>query len=450
MNMASFPALNRKTEAERRQHGVELRRVVARSEQAEWSRPTRRRDPVDILQEQGAHRIPALLPLRYARMRPSAFTFLRGAAAVMAEDLAQTPSTGLRVQACGDCHLANFGAYASPEGLPVFDVNDFDETLPAPFEWDLKRLATSLVVAGREKGGSDSACEGLAQAASQAYRRTMDRLAGLPPIDAWSTRIDLGAALAKVHKARVKASETTRLMATLKSGKASFGLIEHAEGAWRIRDKPPTVYHFAAHELATRAAFECYAATLAPERRVLLDRYRLRDVAFKIVGVGSVGTFCAIGLFTDADGNPLVLQLKEAQESVLARHAGPSAFANQGQRVVAGQRLLQATTDIFLGWTQPPNDSRHFYVRQLKDSRLAAVGESIESALPFYAELCGRTLARGHARSGDAAAIAGYAGDGRVFDNAIAGFAVAYADQTRRDWKQFCAAVDAGRIEANA
>ncbi len=448
MNVASFPALNHKTEAERRQHGVELRRAVARSDQAEWSPLAGRRDPVDILKEQGARRIATLLPLRYARMRPSPFAFLRGAAAVMAEDLASTPATGLRVQACGDCHLANFGAYASPEGLPVFDVNDFDETLPAPFEWDLKRLATSLVVAGREKGGGNDVCEGLAQAASQAYRRTMDRLAGLPPIDAWSTRIDLGAALAKIHKARVKASETKRLMATLKSGRSGFGLIEQAGTTWRIRDKPPTVHHFAAHELATRAAFEGYAATLAPERRILLDRYRLRDVAFKVVGVGSVGTFCAIGLFTDADGHPLVLQLKEAQESVLARHAGPSAFVNQGQRVVAGQRLLQATSDIFLGWTQPPGDPRYFYVRQMKDSRLAAVGESIESALPFYAELCGRTLARGHARSGDAAAIAGYLGDGHVFDNAIAGFAMAYADQTRRDWERFCAAIDAGEIEA--
>jgi len=450
MNAEAFPALNRKTEAERRQHGVELRRAHARSDQADWSPPLHRRDPMDVLQEQGANRILALLPLRYARMQSSAFTFLRGAAAVMAEDLGRMPATGLRVQACGDCHLANFGAYASPEGLPVFDVNDFDETLPAPFEWDLKRLATSLVVAGREKGGSDSACEDLARSASQAYRRTMERLAGLPPIDAWSTRIDLGAALAKIHKARVKASETKRLMATLKSGKSSFNLIEHSNGVWRIREKPPTVYHFAAHELATRAAFEGYAATLAPGRRILLDHYRLRDVAFKVVGVGSVGTFCAIGLFTDADGNPLILQLKEAQESVLARHAGPSAFANQGQRVVVGQRLLQATSDIFLGWTQPPDDPRHFYVRQLKDSRLAAVGESIESALPFYAELCGRTLARGHARSGDAAAIAGYAGEGRVLDNAIAGFAMAYADQTRRDWERFCAAIDAGHIEAKA
>lgn len=448
MNAVTFPALNRKTCAERREHGVSLRHSVTRSAQGEWSPARHRRDPVDILQEQGLSRIAALLPIRYGRMRASPFAFMRGAAAVMAQDLAATPSIGLRVQSCGDCHLANFGAYASPEGQPVFDVNDFDETLPAPFEWDLKRLATSLAVAGRERGSSESACEELARAASLAYRRTMNRLAAMPPLEAWSTRIDLGAAIANIHKARVKASETRRLAATLKSDKSSFSLAERNGTKWRIRDKPPNVHHFPAHELAARAAFEGYAATLAPERRVLLDRYRLRDVAFKLVGVGSVGTFCAIGLFTDADGNPLVLQLKEAQASVLAPYAGPSLFENQGERVVKGQLMLQATADIFLGWTQPPGDRRHFYVRQLKDSRLAAVGEALESALPFYAGLCGQTLARGHARSGDAAAIAGYMGDGRVFDTAMGAFAMAYADQNRRDWQRFCTAIESGQIEA--
>jgi uncharacterized protein (DUF2252 family) len=439
----------RRTVAERRHAGADLRKDVPRSAQADWTPPPNRDDPVALLQAQGRTRIAALLPTRYARMRPSPFTFLRGAAAVMAEDLASTVASGLRVQSCGDCHLANFGAYASPDGLPVFDVNDFDETLPAPFEWDLKRLATSLVLAGRDRKMPEGACEDLAFMVAHAYGRAMNQLAAMAPIASWSSRIDLGSAIAAVAKSRIRTQENRRLDAALKGSKAGYGLVVQDGGSWRIREKLPLVHHFPAHELPTRALFETYAATLAPERRVLLDRYKLRDVAFKVVGIGSVGTFCAIGLFTDADGNPLMLQIKQAQDSVLAPYAGPSAFANQGERVVVGQRMLQATTDIFLGWTQPHTDGRQFYVRRLKDSRLAAVGETMESALGFYADLCGRTLARAHARTGDAAAIAGYAGTGPSFAKAIADFGIAYAKQTTRDWRQFCAAITSGQIEAH-
>ncbi|MEJ1976473.1 MAG: DUF2252 domain-containing protein [Acetobacteraceae bacterium] len=394
-------ATARLTAADRRAAGVALRKVVPRSGQGDWSPSTARRDPVAILQAQSLSRIPHLVPVRYARMRPTPFTFLRGAAAVMAEDLANTPSAGLRVQSCGDCHLANFGSYASPEGQPVFDINDFDETLPAPFEWDLKRLATSLILAGIDRKMAASATHALAEQAALAYGRAMNHLAGLAPLAAWSSQIDLAASIASIAKARIRSAETRRLEAVLKNEKTAFGLVVHEGSGWRIRDKPPLIHHLAAHELPTRAWLEGYAATLPPERRVLLERYRLRDVAFKVVGVGSVGTFCAIGLFTDADGYPLLLQIKEAQDSVLAPYAGPSVFTSQGERVVVGQRMLQATSDIFLGWTKPPGQDRQFYVRRLKDSRLAAVGEMMESSMGFYAELCGRTLARAHARSGD-------------------------------------------------
>ena len=436
---------------DRRATGMGLRQAVPRSAHAVWAPPPNRRDPVQILQAQGASRIERLLPMRYARMQASPFTFLRGAAAVMAEDLASTPVSGLLVQACGDCHLANFGAYASPEGVPVFDVNDFDETLPAPFEWDLKRLATSLVLAGRDRGMPHDACHGLAFGAVHAYARALRDLAAMAPNAAWSSRVDLASAVAAVARARVRSQEQRRLKSALDGSKAAYGLAVQEGGRWRIRDKPPAVFRLPlGEEAAVRAMFHSFAKTLLPERRVLLDRYELRDVAFKVVGIGSVGTFCAVGLFTSADGHPLMLQVKQAQPSVLAPFAGASRFANQGERVVVGQRMLQAASDIFLGWTQPGPDGRHFYVRSLKDSRLAAVGTTMESGLGFYADLCGRTLARAHARTGDAAAISGYIGGGAGFGKAIAGFAAAYAKQSEEDWRLLCEGIERGVLPATA
>jgi uncharacterized protein (DUF2252 family) len=449
MNETALTSAALQTNDQRREAGSALRRAVPRSDQAEWTAPHERGDPVAILQAQGTSRIPHLLPVRYQRMRPSPFTFLRGAAAVMAADLAGTPSTGLRVQSCGDCHLANFGAYASPEGVPMFDVNDFDETLPAPFEWDIKRLATSLVLAGRDRKLPDSACIELAFTAAHSYAGAMQKLAALSPLAAWSSRIDLASCIAAVAKSRVRLEENRQLERAVMGSKAAYGLAVLESGVWRIRDKPPQVFHLPDHAEGVSALFAGYVETLPPERRILMDRYQLRDVAFKVVGIGSVGTFCAIGLFTNADGHPLMLQIKQAQDSVLAPFAGASAFANQGERVVVGQRMLQAASDIFLGWTQPAPDGRHFYVRMLKDSRLAAVGVTMEAALGFYADLCGRTLARAHARTADPAAIGGYVGTGPTFAKAIAGFAVAYAKQTVRDWKRFCAAIEGGVIEAH-
>jgi uncharacterized protein (DUF2252 family) len=433
---------------DRRQAGAALRHDVPRSAQAEWTPPADRADPVDILIEQGKSRIQELLPIRYGRMRADPFAFLRGAAAVMAADLVRTPSTGIRMQACGDAHLANFGSYATPEGLPVFDINDFDETLPAPFEWDVKRLATSLVVSGRVAQYPEKASRKLALTAARAYREYMAELAALPPVIAWNRRIDLVKAIADIDQPKVRDAVEKRLARVLQSEAKHFGLAATRDGGVHIPEKPPLVYHLNKHALPARKAFASYAKTLQEDRRVLLHRHTLRDVAFKAVGVGSVGTFCAIGLLTAGDGSPLLLQIKEAQESVLAPYAGASEYPNHGERVVVGQRMMQAATDVFLGWTRAPIDGRCFYIRRLKDSRLANIGTQLQAALPFYASLCGRTLARAHARAGDPALVSGYTGSGKAFEEAISEFAVAYADQTEKDWHRFVSAIKAGRIIA--
>jgi uncharacterized protein (DUF2252 family) len=435
---------------ERRAKGAEWRRQVPLDAQAEWRPPTNRPDPVEVLIEQGKARIAELLPVRYARMKTDPFAFLRGAAAIMAADLAAGQSTGLRVQACGDCHLANFGGYASPEGTPVFDVNDFDETLPAPFEWDVKRLAASLAVAGRVAKASDRESRQLARTAAKSYRRHLGELALLSPLAAWSSHIDLGAAIADIDSAKIRRKIEKRREAVVRGAAEHFGLVERKNGDWRIKDKPPLVRHLHHRELHAHQAFASYAESLQEDRRVLMQRYHRRDIAFKTVGVGSVGTFCAIGLFVADDGSPLLLQIKEAQASVLAPFAGASDYTNHGERVVVGQRMMQATPDVFLGWTRNPVNGRHFYVRRLKDSRLANLGAMLEDALPYYAKLCGHTLARAHARSGDAVALSAYMGDDSEFDKAIAEFAVAYADETERDWRAFRDAIKAGRISAAA
>src|SRR6516162_5351130 len=434
--------------AERRAKGAEWRRQVPLGAHAEWKPPANRADPVEVLIEQGRSRIEELLPVRYARMKTDPFAFLRGAAAIMAADLASGPSTGLRVQVCGDCHLANFGGYATPEGTPVFDVNDFDETLPAPFEWDVKRLAASLAVTGRVAKMSGRECRRLARTATESYRLHLADLARMPPLDAWSSRIDLVAAIADVDSAKVRRKIEKRREAILRGAAEHYGLVERKNGDWKIKEKPPLVRHLSHHELHAHQAFESYAESLQEDRRVLLHRYHRRDVAFKTVGVGSVGTFCAIGLFVSDDGAPLLLQIKEAQASVLAPFAGASDYDNHGERVVVGQRMMQATPDVFLGWTKNRVDGRYFYVRRLKDSRLADLGEILEEALPYYAKLCGHTLARAHARSGDAVALSAYMGDDGEFDKAVAEFAMAYAGQTERDWRALLDAIEAGRIEA--
>jgi len=431
---------------ERRAKGAEWRRKVPVAAHAEWKPPRNRADPVEILVEQGRSRIQELLPVPYARMKRDPFAFLRGAAAIMAADLASVPTTDLRVQACGDCHLGNFGGYASPEGTPVFDVNDFDETLPAPFEWDVKRLAASLAVAGRVAKMPGHECRRLARTAAKSYRRRLEELALQSPFAAWSSHVDLDGAIADIDSDRIRHKIEQRRKAILDGAKEHFGLVDRKN--WRIKEKLPLVRRLHHRELHAHQAFDSYLQSLQEDRQVLLRRYHRRDVAFKTVGVGSVGTFCAIGLFVSDDGSPLLLQIKEAQTSVLAPFAGASDYANHGQRVVVGQRMMQAAPDVFLGWTQTPVNGRHFYVRRLKDSRLGDIGEMLEEALPYYAKLCGHTLARAHARSGDALALSGYMGDGSDFDKAIAEFAMAYAGQTEHDWRALLDAIKAGRISA--
>jgi uncharacterized protein (DUF2252 family) len=442
---------------ERRQAGHALRKIVPRSLHAHWAPSPGRRDPVDILAESGRHRIASLLPIRYDRMRASPFGFFRGGAAIMAADLADTAATGLWVQACGDCHLANFGTFASPEGTPVFDVNDFDETQPAPFEWDIKRLAASFAVDAISRDLGSKTARALAATVVEAYRRHMHELARLDPLESWRSRVDVTNVLGGITDEKLRERELRRLQTSIDAGHSGYpGLIERIKGQWRIKEKPPLIFPLSGqrddtHEIVARTAFESYKLSLPEERRILLDRYALADVAFKVVGVGSVGTFCAIGLFVTADDQTLLLQLKEAQTSVLARYAGPGAYANQGQRVVVGQRIMQAVPDIFLGWTDNRGDDQQCYIRQLKDSRLALIGADLaEGALPYHAALCGATLARAHARSGDAAKIAGYLGTGRAFDAAISSFALTYAAQTRADWLVFLEAIKTGQIDAHA
>jgi uncharacterized protein (DUF2252 family) len=441
--------------AERRQAGQALRKVVPRSLHASWKPPSGRRDPIQTLIDSDRHLLAHLLPIRYGRMRASPFTFMRGAAAIMAADLAETPASGLWAQSCGDCHLANFGTFASPEGTPVFDVNDFDETLPAPFEWDLKRLASSFAVDAYARGEPEKAARHLARTVVQAYRVHMADLVKLDPLEAWRLRIDAAQILTGIEDSRLRDREIKRLQLAAEASQRGYPkLIERTSEGWRIRARPPLLLPLSGqnddtHELAARAAFESYKLSLPEERRILVDRYELADVAFKIVGIGSVGTFCAIGLFVTRDDATLLLQVKEARTSVLAPYAGPSLYANQGQRVVVGQRIMQTTPDLFLGWTADRGDDQHCYVRRLKDGRLALVGSDMATqALLHHALLCGATLARAHARSGDAARIAGYMGSGGVFDAAIADFAVAYARQVEQDWRMFLEAIKSGVIEA--
>jgi uncharacterized protein (DUF2252 family) len=374
---------------------------------------------------------------------------------VMAADLATTPTSGIWVQSCGDCHLANFGSCAAPDGTPTFDITDFDETLPTPFEWDLKRLATSFAVDARGRGLSERACRLLARSVVAAYRRHMIMLMQIDPLRAWRSQIGVTEVMQDIADARLRQRELKRLRTATEAHRKGYPkLLDRTKSGWRIRPRPPLIVPLTdqndnTHELVARTAFEAYKFSLPEDRGVLLDRYRLTDVAFKVVGVGSVGTFCAIGLFTTRDDATLLLQLKEAQDSVLAPYAAPSVYANQGQRVVTGQRIMQCQPDMLLGWTQEHGSDQYCYVRQLKDSRLAVIGAQLaDAAMPTYAYLCGRTLARAHARSGDVARIAGYMGSGTAFDVAIEEFAMAYAGQVERDWRLFTEAIKSGAIEA--
>ncbi len=438
--------------ASRLRSGRELRHRLRRSTQARWSPAKDRDDPVDLLEAADRGRVRSLLPIRYGRMAASPLGFLRGAATIMARDLATTPRTGLEVQLVGDAHAANFGLFATPERDVVFDANDFDETIVGPWEWDLKRLATSLVLVADLNRLPRRLGRLAARTAARAYRDRMRRFASLPYLETWYAHLDLDEAAREVGAPALRLLRKELPVARQRTGFHAFPhLARPGRRGPRIRDDPPLLRHYAgrAEAAMAREAFRSYRAALPPERRALFDRYRLVDVAMKVVGVGSVGTRCAVGLFLgDPDVvEPLFLQVKEAVASAWEPFVGRSPYANHAERVVVGQRLVQEASDIFLGWGR--GGGHDFYVRQLRDmkfvSDMAAVGPK---QLPGLAELCGAALARAHARTGDPAAIAGYLGSGGAFDEAVTAFAGAYADQTQRDHAALVRAIARGRLPA--
>jgi len=434
------------TLAERYDLGVSRRHKTPREKHADLLGPSDR-DPVAILAAGDRTRMPKLIPVRYERMLTSPFAFLRGAAAVMAEDLRHQPSVGIPVQACGDCHLMNFGAFITPEENILFDINDFDETLPGvDFTVDIKRLAASVAVAALAEGFSNKRARATAAETVEAYRIRMRALAKLSPMEIWHSRIDLAREVKHIEDRSLRRKLHDILT---KAGKRldqddNFPHLVTGEKV-RIADKPPLIYHLrqkddVKHRINAERMFGSYRTRLPPERLRLYELYGMKDIAFKAVGVGSVGTFCAIGLFASADGDPLFLQIKEAGKSVL-ECLGPKYKGHPGRRVVEGQHIMQASSDIFLGWSQDNASGRHFYVRELKNRRLGAVSELIEeNALVNYAHLCGRTLARAHARSADPAVLAGYMGKSAAFDDALASFAMAYADRTQHDYDKLAKA----------
>lgn len=449
-----FPTAARThSQVERVALGKLARERVPLATHAIWSPPAERPDPIELLQAGDATRLPKLLPIRYARMSASAFAFLRGSAAIMASDLATLPRSQLPTQLCGDAHLANFGAYATPERNLVFDVNDFDETLAGPFEWDVKRLAVSAYVAGRANGCSEEHCSGAAHAAVHSYRNHIDAYAELGYLEVWYARVDAQAVVdAMPASARAATAHVLEKAHHHDSLQALEKLTAVQAGQLRIVDAPPLVEHEADNDgqgsRFLRTLVREYLASLPEDRRTLLQRYSYVDSAHKVVGVGSVGTRCFIVLLMGASlHDPLILQIKEAGASVLEQYLRPSHYAQHGRRIVRGQQLMQAASDIFLGWGHVT--PTHFYIRQLRDMKASIDITRLNAKdLHAYAGLCGWALARAHARSGDPAQIAGYLGHGEAFELAIQSFAQSYADQNERDFEALKAAVASGAVQA--
>ena len=454
--------------SERAAHGKAARVEVPRSSHARYEPPPRRSDPIKLLERQAKTRVPELVPIRYGRMLVSPFTFYRGAALIMASDLAATPRSGLQVQCCGDAHLSNFGVFASPERQLVFDVNDFDETLPGPWEWDVKRLAASMLIAARNNDFPLKDQDQIVLDTVEAYRTAMAEFAAMKDLDVWYAHLDIETTLSELGSQlkpkMVKRGEKTIAKARTKDSMAAFSkLTRVVDGEARIVAEPPLIVPLAdlaegmerdemydgLHEL-----LRSYRATLQHDRRVLVERFQMVDVARKVVGVGSVGTRAWIVLLLGRDGeDPLFLQLKEAQASVLEEFLEPSHFENHGERVVTGQWLMQAASDIFLGWLHVESgldgQQRDFYGRQLKDWKGSAeIEQMVPKGMAAYGRLCGWTLARAHARSGDPIAIAAYLGKSAAFDRAIVEFSRAYAEQNERDYQALISAVRSGRITA--
>jgi uncharacterized protein (DUF2252 family) len=462
---------------ERRAHGKELRKQIPFADQGKWKPAPDRPDPVELLAEQDVRREPDLVPVRHGRMLVSPFTFYRGAARIMATDLKDTPRAGLLTQLCGDAHLSNFGIYASPERALLFDLNDFDETLTGPFEYDVKRMAASFTIAAQNDAFSKAETRAITAASVNAYRMAMAEFAQMRTLDIWYARLsetDLMAAIAaaerslktKAQKQQAKQGEKVAARSVAKaetrdSLQALSKLGELVDGRYRIVSQPPIVVPIrewkeaygrdpAELEPGIHQMYRTYRATLQADRRQLLERFEIVDMARKVVGVGSVGTRCFIILLQGRDeGDPLFLQVKEATASVLEDHLPRSRYRQPGQRVVEGQRLMQAASDIFLGWAKGIEENRYFYYRQLRDMKGSAVVEAMTPVgMEFYARQCGWTLARAHARSGDPVAIAAYLGKSDAFEQAIVGFSERYAEQNERDYKAFRKAVRDGRLEA--
>jgi uncharacterized protein (DUF2252 family) len=444
-----------KTHAELYAAGKALRTACPRELHGTWKAPVGRPDPVELVLRAEKGRMKELLPLRHGRMVRSAFTFYRGAALTMASDLGATPSTGIRVQCCGDAHLSNFGGFATPERRVIFSINGLDETLPAPWEWDLKRLATSFVVACRDNGIKDSAARDVAMTAARTYREAMTEFSQLKTLELWYTSLGADEIIAGIKDAGLRKRAFERLQKEKAKSVAEDifpKLAEHKGEMPVIKDQLPTLFHAKGHspgeiEQAVRDTFDNYRASLPTAHQRLLERYRLSDVAIKVIGIGSVGTSCWVLLFTAGEGDPLFLQLKEARASVLERYAGASEFSNHGQRVVNGYRLMQPASDMFLGWCRGPR--RDFFVRQLRDIKISVRVETFgRSEMDLYATWCGRALALAHARSGYPGMLSGYMGKSEVMDRAIAAFAVAYANQNERDHAALARAVRKGDVEA--
>ena len=434
--------------------GRRLRDKCPRASHAVWKAPDNRPDPIQLLEESSKGRIPELVPIRYGRMLQTPFTFFRGAALNMAADLAGTPASGLRVQACGDCHLLNFGAFATPERRVIFDINDLDETLPAPWEWDLKRLATSFVLACRNNGFSEGRARDAALACAASYRERMAEFSKMPALDVWYATLDVEKLLPTIKDKEAR----RRLEARLAKARARSvlehdfpNLAEVAGGMPTIKENPPLIYHWRArgdrHMTNVRRALDRYRETLPEHRRALFDRFKLMDIAIKVVGIGSVGTACFVMLLMAGEHDPLFLQVKQARPSVLEAYAGKSVHPNNGQRVVTGCYLMQSASDLFLGWTDGPR-GEHYYICQLKDMKIKPLVELLTpSVMIGYAGACGWALARAHARSGEPAKISGYLGKGDKFDKAVAAFSIAYADQSERDHKILLKAARSGRLK---
>ena len=436
--------------------GKALRSKCPRTSHAAWSPAPNRRDPVELVLRSEKGRIPDLLPLRHGRMVRSAFTFYRGAALIMASDLASTPATGVRVQCCGDAHLCNFGAYATPERKEVFSVNDLDETLPAPWEWDVKRLAASFLIGCRDNGLSDATARDVVMAGVRTYRESMAEFSQSKTLDLWYEALYLDQLVAAIKDPAIRQRGLKRLQKECGKSIAEDifpKLAEHKLGTPVIKDQLPTIFHRQDHPpgkimKALTDALAQYRATLHHAQQALLDRYELRDAAIKVVGVGSVGTTCWVLLFMAGEGDPLFLQIKEAGASVLEPYAGKSVFSNHGERVVNGCRLMQPASDMFLGWALGAK-GRHYYFRQLRDIKITARVENFGvPEMNLYATWCGRALALAHARSGSSVVLSGYMGKSDTFDRALADFSVAYADQAEKDHAAFDRVVRSGKVKA--